>query len=384
MRISSILAAGCLAAALPAAAQVVRDGKWWVRTVTGTETLPAGARLQIASRGDVIVSGAAVGHVSWVLTARTEAAGEAEARRRLDPAAVRLSGSGSGRGAVLFVQHGGGEAILRVTVPGALRALIVSTGEGRAEAAGLDGDVMLASGAGELVADRISGSLTARSGGGDIILGGIDGSVRCSTAGGDIRARRIGGEAVLDTGGGDVSVEEVGRVARASTLGGAVRIRRAGASVIANTGGGLIEIGEAAGMVELRNAAGPVHVGAARGVRCETGSGAIRLSNVSGSLRASTAMGSIVARLLAGEAGPGDSFLTTGNGDITVFIPSNLGVKIRAENGLSGGMRRIVSDFPGVFPRVQGAHVVAEADINGGGPLLRISGTGGTIFIKRH
>jgi hypothetical protein len=28
--------------------------------------------------------------------------------------------------------------------------------------------------------------------------------------------------------------------------------------------------------------------------------------------------------------------------------------------------------------------VVAEGPVNGGGPLLRINGTGGTIFIKRQ
>jgi hypothetical protein len=28
--------------------------------------------------------------------------------------------------------------------------------------------------------------------------------------------------------------------------------------------------------------------------------------------------------------------------------------------------------------------VIAEGPVNGGGPILRISGTGGTIFIKRQ
>lgn len=384
MRISSILAAGCLAAALPAGAEIARDGQWWVRTVSGSEVLPADARLQVASRGDISVTGGAGGRVSWHLTARTQAASEGEARRRLESFAVRFSKAGSGRHALLFVHSGGGDAVLKVTVPHALRQLVVSSGQGSAEADGLAGNVMLASGAGDLRAGRLTGNLTARSGGGNIVLGEIGGSARCSTPGGNITVQRIGREAVLDTGAGDVFVEEIGGVARASTLGGAVHIRRAGASVFANTGGGRIEIGEAAGMVELRNAAGPVHVGAAKGVRCETASGAIRLSNVSGSLRASTALGSIVARLLGAASEPDDSFLTTGSGDITVFIPSNLGVKIRAENELSGGIRRIVSDFPGISTRVQGAHVVAEGDINGGGPLLRISGTGGTIFIKRQ
>jgi hypothetical protein len=78
------------------------------------------------------------------------------------------------------------------------------------------------------------------------------------------------------------------------------------------------------------------------------------------------------------------SFLTTGNGDITVLIPSNLGVTIRAENEMADTLRRIISEFPGIPVRMRGSQVVAEGPINGGGPLLQISGAGGTIFIKRQ
>ena len=125
-----------------------------------------------------------------------------------------------------------------------------------------------------------------------------------------------------------------------------------------------------------------MQVGAASGVRCEAGTGAIRLTNISGAMRVSTAMGSIIASLLGGKLA--ESFLSTGNGDITVVIPSNLGVTVRAENEMADTLQRIVSEFPGIPVRLQGTQVVAEGAINGGGPLLRISGTGGTIFIKKQ
>lgn len=385
MRISSILAAACVAA-LPSAAEtgIHREGRWWVRTFSGSETIATGARLKVALRGDVYVTSAPGTKVSWVLKARTATWNEAEARRLLDAFAVKFSSAGSGGKALLFVHSGAGEAGLKLTVPATLRELSVGTGEGDVEAVGVAGQITLATSAGDVKADRLRGNLTARSGGGDIVLGEIGGMARCSTSAGDITARLIHGEAVLETGGGDVSVQAVGGAARASTVGGVVHIARAGSTVIASTGGGRIEVGEAKGLVELRNSGGPVHVGGAQGVRCETASGAIRLSNVSGVLRVSTAIGSIMAQLHAAGTAVGDSFLTTGRGDITVLIPSNMGVKIRAENELSGGMRRIISEFPGIQARVHGAQVVAEGDINGGGPLLRISGTGGTIFIKRQ
>jgi hypothetical protein len=71
--------------------------------------------------------------------------------------------------------------------------------------------------------------------------------------------------------------------------------------------------------------------------------------------------------------------LETGNGDVTVLIPSNLGVTIRAETDRG----RVVSDFP-FAQRLMGMQVRAEGAINGGGPMLRIAGAGGTIFIRRQ
>ncbi len=87
---------------------------------------------------------------------------------------------------------------------------------------------------------------------------------------------------------------------------------------------------------------------------------------------------------LTGARAIADSFLATGNGDITVLIPPNLGVTVWAENAMADSTRRIVSDFPGIPVRMRGMQVVAEGQVNGGGPLLRISATGGTIYIKRE
>jgi len=46
-------------------------------------------------------------------------------------------------------------------------------------------------------------------------------------------------------------------------------------------------------------------------------------------MQVSTMNGSILADLLGAK--PADSFLASGDGDITVLIPSNVGVTIRAE-----------------------------------------------------
>jgi len=135
--------------------------------------------------------------------------------------------------------------------------------------------------------------------------------------------------------------------------------------VTATTGGGRIVVDSANGVVFTRNAAGPVEVGAAAGVESESGAGGVRLGNILGSMTVSTMMGSILANFLGGK--PADSFLATGDGDITVLIPSNVGVTIRAQSEMADTVRRIVSEFPGIPVRRQGAQIVAEGPVNGGG-----------------
>jgi len=128
--------------------------------------------------------------------------------------------------------------------------------------------------------------------------------------------------------------------------------------------------------------AGPVQVGAAGGVHCENGSGGIRLSRIAGPMRVSTSMGSILANLAGGRLT--DSFLATGSGDITVVIPSNVGVTIRAENAMADTLRRIVSDYAVLSARRVADRIVAEGALNGGGPVLQISDARGTIFIRKQ
>jgi len=59
-------------------------------------------------------------------------------------------------------------------------------------------------------------------------------------------------------------------------------------------------------------------------------------------------------------------------------------LRIRFE--VTDGNREIPVTYQGFLPDLfrEGQGVVAEGALNGGGPLLEISDTGGTIFIKRQ
>ncbi len=57
---------------------------------------------------------------------------------------------------------------------------------------------------------------------------------------------------------------------------------------------------------------------------------------------------------------------------------------IRAQNVTYGGKKRIVTDFPAILVKAVGPNAVAEGELNGGGPLVRIAASGGTIYIRRE
>jgi DUF4097 and DUF4098 domain-containing protein YvlB len=359
-----------------------QEGSRWVQTLSGTQAVPAGARLRISGQGPVTVVAepSADAALSYSVDISVKARDEAHARRILSGYTVRAVD----RSGVFVLELPRGPAIstMMVRAPRGLREAVVTTSDGNLNVSGIEAPLRADTGGGRIQVDRLGGDCKLVTGGGEIKIGTAAGGVTAVTGGGPITVHSIHGEAMLQTGGGDILADEIAGPVRASTMAGTVRIRNAGAAVVATTGGGAIIVDHAQGLVTARNAAGPVQVGGASGVRCEAGTGAIKLNNVSGSMRVTTAMGSIIASLLAGQLA--ESFLSTGNGDITVVFPSNLGVTIRAENEMADTMQRIVSEFPAIPVRLRGTQVVAEGAINGGGPLLRISGTGGTIFIKRQ
>ena len=373
--LSSALA--IFATLLPASAQqlVCKNGKC-ERVISGAA--PAGSRLRVNAHGPVTLEGGVSKELTYTIRVSVNARTEAEARRALQQYTVRVDKQGPWT--VLTAPGGVVMTSVSVKAPKLLAATI-STSDGKVGATGVEGLLDVDTRAGEVSVDRVGGNSKLITGGGDIYVGQVGGALRCTTGAGKITVTHVGGEATLETNGGDIVARNAGGTVHAQTGGGGVHIGTAGGPVTAISGGGEIVVEKSGGIVTLRNMAGPVNVGSAAGVRCDSGSGGIRVANIAGPMRVSTSMGSIVASLLGSRIG--DSYLATGNGDITVLIPSNVGVTVQAQNSMADTLRRIVSDFSAVQPRRQGTRVVAEGAVNGGGPLLQLSGVGGTIFIKR-
>jgi hypothetical protein len=331
--------------------------------------------------------------VTGTLTKRVKAPNITAAKWRLDQIAVTVQNQS---GLVLVDVTGPEgdmpELVLDLTVPRQMKQTSVQTRWGEVEAAELDGAVFVESGGGLVRLDAVGQDAVARTAGGEMRIGRIGGSMNCATGGGTIRVDSIGGNAEFSTGGGEIWVREVRGSVRASTAGGSIHIERVGGEVMANSGAGVIEVAQAGGMVTATTSGGSIEVGGGKNVQCESGAGTIRLKGAEGMLRAATADGMILAEIRPG-ATLGNSILAATRGDIIVYLPSNLAVTVRARtepgagsNGAPGaGMAgRIVSEFDEIQGRRDRRRfVAAEGRLNGGGPVLELAASCGTIHLRR-
>lgn len=222
----------------------------------------------------------------------------------------------------------------------------------------------------------VAGDLNAFTAGGHINVGNVWGDATLRTGGGHIRAEQISGRAELDTDGGNITIGHAQNFVNVRTAGGQIDFGEVRGSVRAQTGGGGIRILYVTGPMEV-----------------ESSGGSICLTHVAGAIQAATGVGAITAWISPEATSSnhmvqlaGASQLTSGNGDIIVFLPRNLAANIEAVVA-SGGERRIEAD-PALNLSVQSAvnngnpwarGIVA---LNGGGAPLKLKTTTGKIRLE--
>ena len=366
---------------------ITREGSYWVQTLNGSVPANAASRVRVITEGNVVVKGSSDGKLIYSVKARVKARNEREAEFLLRSFDVKTRNSGAWLYFTLLppprVVNG---PDVTLAVPRNLQQTWIETRGGSVVASDLGGELRAVSAGGRIEIDRINAAATLRTGGGEIQVGHVTGPVQCYSGGGAIRVESTGVNSSFETAGGDIFIRETRGDVHTSTAGGNIRIERSGGMVFARTAGGLIEVQQSEGAVTAESSGGAIQVNAANGVRCESAGGAIRLRNVAGAVRAMTSAGSILAELLSGNRIE-DSTLSTNDGDITVFIASNIPLTVRARNESAGSIGRIISDFPEIRtkPGAPGiAPVTAEGSLNGGGPVLRIVVTSGTIYLRRE
>jgi len=229
--------------------------------------------------------------------------------------------------------------------------------------------------------------------GGHIQVLDVAGDLTAFTGGGHINARNIAGDASLHSGGGHIRAGQIGGRADLQTEGGNVVVGQAGSLVSVRTGGGQIDFGEVRGSVRALTGGGGIRVIYVSGpMEVESSAGSICLTRVAGTVRAATAGGSITAWINPDTPTSGGtvhlaglSQLTSGNGDIVVFLPRNLAADIDAVVE-SGGDQGIEAD-PALALSIQRegrarGPLRALGTLNGGGPLLKLRTNAGKIRLQ--
>ena len=370
----------------------------WVQEISGSLPAPRSIKV-ITEAGTVKVRGAAQSNLTYVLKKRVKASSEEEARKLFSDFRIKAWSSGDlaefrgefdsyyGRGQ----RHPRGRSAsvdFDITTPRSTAAVHALTGGGTVGVNNIAGTVAVETGGGSIQLDEIGGAATAMSGGGSIELGNMGGDVSVETGGGSIRIKSAGGSVAALSGGGSIEVVSARRAVSAETGGGSIRVQNCGAAVKAVTGGGSLEVGDTGGPVVVETGGGSIRVWGAKGnVRAGSGGGSIHLAGLTNGVQVETGAGSIIAEF-AGGASLTNSMLETSTGDVTVYLPANVGVTIRGaiEAGSRNSVRsdftelRVVSESDQQWgPR----EVLVEGKINGGGPLLKIRTTTGKIVLLR-
>src|ERR1700682_878930 len=228
---------------------------------------------------------------------------------------------------------------------------------------------------GHIQVTDVAGDLNAITGGGHINVGNIVGSASLRSGGGHIRAAQIGGRSELETDGGNITVGHAESYVNVRTGGGQIDFGEVRGSVHAQTGGGGIRIMYVSGPMEV-----------------ESSAGSICLTRVAGTVRAAPPGATITAWINPDPPSSwqtvhlaGLSQLSSGNGDIVVFLPRNLAANIEAVVD-SGGENRIEAD-PALALTMQTPNRVngpvrATGVLNGGGAPLKLRTSAGKIRLQ--
>ncbi|MBN1224190.1 MAG: DUF4097 family beta strand repeat protein [Candidatus Aminicenantes bacterium] len=182
----------------------------------------------------------------------------------------------------------------------------------------------------------------------------------------------------LKTSGGSIAVDGLTGEVDVKTSGGSLKLNSIIGPVIGRTSGGSIRIGEVQGDVDVHTSGGSIGIECVTGtVDADTSGGGITVNEVRGSIQANTSGGSIKATLT--RQPDADCRLTTSGGSVTVYLNGDIAVDVDA--GTSGGS--VHTEFPVTLTGKIDKKKL-KAKINGGGPLLYLHTSGGSIYLKKR
>ena len=182
----------------------------------------------------------------------------------------------------------------------------------------------------------------------------------------------------LHTSGGDITVGDLGGKVYARTSGGGIKLGKIGAEIDVHTSGGGIMVDETGGPARIETSGGNIAVNRVAGAAdLSTSGGGIRVDSVQGRLQAHTSGGSISAGIVGRLQD--DCSLSTSGGGVRVTVDKTAAFKLDASTS-GGGV-----DAEGLTLTLdKGApgrsHLAGN--VNGGGPLLKLRSSGGSIVVR--
>jgi hypothetical protein len=377
------------ASALAQQGRIYSQGGNWVQEVQGS--LAGAKNLQVqVDAGSVHVQGSAQPGITYTITNRAYSSSEEKARQLFS--SYKISTSVKGDTAWVVADWQGGRphkfsGAFVINVPRETQFVKVETTGGGVVTSGIDGRVDVETGGGPIRMEDIGGSVRAETGGDSIEIGTVGGDLNIQTGGGRVSIGSVKGAINASTGGGDIVLVSSDQGAVLEAGGGNIQVKQCAGKLKISTGGGNIDVGDVGGAADIETGGGSIHLQSAKGpVYAQTGAGRIELDGVP-SARAETGSGGIVAKFVAYHGERMDSLLQTSAGDVTVYLPANISIGIRAAIDLANG-HNIRSDFPEIHVRTEGGEwgprtVTAEGSLNGGGPTLKVSTTTGDVSFRR-
>jgi len=368
--------------------RVFREGNAWIEETTGT--LPAAREFRAFTEvGSLQVQGIAP-EVKYVVRKKSTADTEEAARRQFDQLRVTASKVGDAvvvEGRLLSYNVSRMAAEFAVQIPRMTQLVKAETRGGALALTSIQGKVLGLTGGGTVKLDDIGGAVKVISGGGAMEAGNVYADVFLQSGGGAVSVEHVHGQLMVKTGGGKVRIGAAGPTT-IETGAGNIEVGRCEGDLHANTGGGNLNLGDVMGSVEVETGGGSVKLGSSQGyVKVETGGGNVELWKVAQGAHVETGMGAITTQFVGGRNQFRESYLHTASGNVTVYLPRDLGVNIHASTEMYTGAG-IRTDFPGLGMSSEGGQwgpksMFAEGALNGGGPVLRVRTTIGQIEIKR-
>lgn len=210
------------------------------------------------------------------------------------------------------------------------------------------------------------------------------------TYGGNIYLKNLNANHDFLTWGGNILIDSSKGDLQGKTMGGRLEIVNCDAKIDAKTWGGKVillenkgdvKVKTLGGNIEIRNQKGKVHASTSGGnisgnglwgeLQCSTWGGNIKLWNITGNVGASTKGGNIEAEIKSVNE---YIWLDTAGGNIKTVLPLKQGLNVDISS--SRVVVPVLQNFDGFKTQNQ-----LVGKLNGGGPSVKIKGTGGNIRI---